>query len=498
MRKTFLYLLLASSTTGFAQKVAKPDAYAKTISADDLKRHLYIVAGPEMQGREAASEGERKAAQYIENEFKRIGLEPSANGTYRQPFSLYQDSLVSARLEVGGQPFELNKDFTFSVANNLDATMRFSEVVLIGAGAADSLKGADLAGKLVLVMPSGAPSGNRPAAGSMNVMNQLRNKGVAAILTIGTGFPRTTALNPRGGMSINAFKRAYMPQTFSISEAVARAILKTDFDAAKAATASVKTYPANVMLDVQKKTNTLPSSNVLGILPGSDLKDQYLVITAHYDHEGVREGGVIYYGADDDGSGTVSIIELAEAFAKAKKEGKGPRRSIIFMAVSAEEKGLQGSAYYGENPIYPLDKTTANLNIDMIGRIDPTRKAGDSTNYVYIVGDDKLSSDLRPISIAANKKVKMELDYKFNDPADPMRIYYRSDHYNFAKHGVPIIFFFNGTHADYHRPSDTPDKINYPLLAKRAQLVFYTAWEMANRPQMLKRDIPLQEMTRQF
>lgn len=152
MRKTFLYLLLASSTTGFAQKVAKPDAYAKTITADDLKRHLYIVAGPEMQGREAASEGERRAASYIENEFKRIGLEPSANGTYRQPFNLYQDELTGARMEVNGQAYELNKDFTLSVANNLGATFRFSEVVLIGAGAADSLKNADLAGKLVLVM----------------------------------------------------------------------------------------------------------------------------------------------------------------------------------------------------------------------------------------------------------------------------------------------------------------------------------------------------------
>jgi Zn-dependent M28 family amino/carboxypeptidase len=160
------------------------------------------------------------------------------------------------------------------------------------------------------------------------------------------------------------------------------------------------------------------------------------------------------------------------------------------MTVSGEEKGLWGSAYYGTHPIFPLEKTTADLNIDMIGRIDPQRKVGDSTNYIYVVGDDKLSSDLRVINEAANKKyTKLELDYKFNEPNDPMRIYYRSDHYNFAKHGVPIIFYFNGTHADYHKPTDTPDKISYPLLAKRAQLVFYTAWEMANRNEMLKRDI---------
>jgi Zn-dependent M28 family amino/carboxypeptidase len=161
------------------------------------------------------------------------------------------------------------------------------------------------------------------------------------------------------------------------------------------------------------------------------------------------------------------------------------------MPVSGEEKGLWGSEYYGDHPLFPLDKTTANLNIDMIGRTDPKRNKGDSLNYVYVVGDDKLSSDLRVISEAANNRyTKLELDYKYNDPDDKEFIYYRSDHYNFAKNGVPIIFYFNGTHADYHRPTDTPDKINYPLLAKRAQLVFYTAWEMANRPGMLKRDLP--------
>ena len=236
-----------------------------------------------------------------------------------------------------------------------------------------------------------------------------------------------------------------------------------------------------------------PTSNVIGVLPGTDLKDEYLVISAHYDHLGIRDG-TIYYGADDDGSGTVGVMQIAQAFAKAKAEGKGPRRSVIFMTVSGEEKGLWGSEYYTSHPIFPLEKTTANLNIDMIGRTDASRMVGDSLNYVYVVGDDKLSSDLRTISEASNKKyLKLELDYKFNDPNDRQRIYYRSDHYNFAKNGVPIIFYYDGMlGADYHRPTDTPDKINYKLLAKRAQLVFYTAWEMANRNEMLKRDLPSQ------
>jgi Zn-dependent M28 family amino/carboxypeptidase len=294
---------------------------------------------------------------------------------------------------------------------------------------------------------------------------------------------------------LNGFRKTVYPNTFFVSEQIAKAIMGTDYDSAieaiKNGNPQPKTYEADVKLDFKKSINELHSSNVIGYIEGTDKKDEYVFITAHYDHLGKRDS-VIYYGADDDGSGTVSVLELAEAFAKAKAAGKGPRRTVVFMTVSGEEKGLWGSQYYSEHPLFPLNKTTVDLNIDMIGRIDPKRKVGDSTNYVFVVGDDKLSSDLRPISEAMNKKyIKMELDYKYNAPKDPERIYYRSDHYNFARKGVPIIFYFNGTHNDYHRPTDTPDKINYNLMAKRAQLVFYTAWEMANRNDMLKRDIPL-------
>jgi Zn-dependent M28 family amino/carboxypeptidase len=244
-----------------------------------------------------------------------------------------------------------------------------------------------------------------------------------------------------------------------------------------------------------KTSTTTQVSNVLAVLEGTDKKDEFVVLTAHYDHIGKRNDTTIYYGADDDGSGTTGILELAEAFVKAKAAGKGPRRSILFMTVSGEEKGLWGSRYYSEHPVYPIDKTTVDLNIDMIGRIGTEYlKDKDSTNYVYIIGDDKLSSDLAPITDQVNNTyVKMKLDRKYNDPNDPNRFYFRSDHYNFAQKGVPIIFYFNGTHADYHRPTDTPDKINYPMMAKRAQLVFYTAWEMANRNEMLKRDIILEK-----
>ena len=263
-------------------------------------------------------------------------------------------------------------------------------------------------------------------------------------------------------------------------------------NAGKSGKVSGVVVKANIKLSYQKKIEELQSSNVLAYLEGSDKSDEWLIITAHYDHLGKR-GDVIYYGADDDGSGTVGVLEIAEAFAKAKAEGKGPRRNVLFMTVSGEEKGLWGSEYFSDHPSVPMDKVTADLNIDMIGRTDTERMTGDTLNYIYVVGDDKLSTELKPISEGVNNKyTKMVLDYKFNDPNDKNRIYYRSDHYNFARKGVPIIFYYDGMlQADYHKPTDTPDKINYILMAKRAQLVFHTAWEMANRESMLKRDIPL-------
>ena len=488
--KKFLILVLALSTLqGFTQKGTKPEKFAKTITADDLKKHLYIVAGPEMQGRETATPGQQKAAAYIESEFKKAGLQPGNNGNYQMHYDVLQDSLTSASLEVNGQDFEQDKDFNVFLSN-IPATMRFSEVVLVGSNAADSLKNANLTGRLVMMIGSIATGRGQNQGGG--VYSMLLSKGVAGILMVNNNYPRSNSASRKGNQMMNVFRRSISPQQVTISENVARAITGNDYDNAKTNTSTLKTYPANILLGVNKIILKSQSSNVIAILPGSDLKDEYLFITAHYDHLGKRGDSVIYYGADDDGSGTVSVLEIADAFARAKAAGKGPRRTIVFMTVSGEEKGLWGSDYYSSHPIFPLDKTTADLNIDMIGRIDPKRKEGDSTNYIYVVGDDKLSSDLRPISEAVNKKyTRMELDYKYNDPKDTERIYYRSDHYNFAKKGVPIIFYFNGTHADYHRPTDTPDKINYSLMAKRAQLVFYTAWEMANKNELLKRDIPL-------
>lgn len=507
---TILSMMLLCSMQLKAQRSKATDAgiFGKTINADDLRKHLFIVAGPEMEGRETATPGQQRAAAYIEEQFKNLGLKTGNGDSYQMLYPVFQDSLVSASIEVNGKRFEVNKDFTISLTGNYSATLMSAEVVVAGNGILDSSRndyaGLNVQGKIVLIFqappPQPSASGNG-GGGRMRTFNPYAaqeaaaKNGAVAVLQVQANGARRGNLS-RGNQYVNGFRKTILPNLYQINDAVAEAIIGKDYAAVKEGKmperAEGNTYHANVVLEFQKQVRKNASSNVIGLLEGSDKKDEYLVLTAHYDHLGTRDNQTIYYGADDDGSGTVSILEIAEAFAKAKEAGKGPRRSIVFMTVSGEEKGLWGSAYYSDNAPYPLEKTTANLNIDMIGRRDPKRKTGDSTNYVYIVGDDKLSSDLKPISESVNAKyTKLELDYKYNEPNDPERIYYRSDHFNFARKGVPVIFYFNGTHADYHRPTDTPDKIDYPQMAKRAQLVFYTAWEMANREQMLKRDIPL-------
>lgn len=234
---------------------------------------------------------------------------------------------------------------------------------------------------------------------------------------------------------------------------------------------------------LKSRRATLPDSeNILAFIEGTEKPEEIVVVSAHYDHVGTKDG-VVYNGADDDGSGTVAVMEIAEAFQKAAQQGKSPKRSVLFLHVTGEEHGLLGSKYYSENPVFDLKNTVVDVNIDMIGRSD---KENEGKNYVYVIGSEMLSSELKKINEAANKVThNLELNYKYDDPNDPNRLYYRSDHYNFAKMGIPVIFFFDGIHEDYHKPTDDPEKIDYALLQKRTQLVFATAWELANRKERI-------------
>lgn len=224
--------------------------------------------------------------------------------------------------------------------------------------------------------------------------------------------------------------------------------------------------------------NLNDSQNIVAFIEGSEFPEEYIYITAHSDHEGVVDGE-IYNGADDNGSGTAAVLEMAEAFAIAVKNGYKPKRSIVFLHVTAEEIGLHGSRFYTEHPAFPLENTISVLNIDMIGRVDERHSADD--NYIYLIGADRLSTELHFIAQKANESfTNLNLDYTYNDEKDVNRYYYRSDHYNFAVHDIPVIFFFNGEHEDYTKPTDTADKINYELLRQRTQLIFATAWYLAN------------------
>jgi hypothetical protein len=497
--KILLGLILTGSVFfSNAQKKSDPVVFANSIRAENLQKHLYRIAGPEFEGRETATQGQRKAAEYIEHYFKSLGLQPGNKDSFQLSYPVFLDSMVFCDIQVNGESFEINKDYEFRLTNVHSISFGCSDVVFAGYGISDSYrddyKDLQVAGKIVMVLSSYPPGYiqtqvEKKSYNPFGKQDAALQHGAIAVFVIQEDFPHIK-MNEKGMMYRKYFVPKVRLNSFYISEHLARAIMGADYEYSKSGSPVQKSYFADVKVNLQKQTSILQSTDVLGYLEGTDLKDELLVISAHYDHLGKKDS-VIYFGADDDGSGTVSLLEIAAAFAKAKSAGKGPRRSILFLANSGEEKGLWGSEYYTDHPIYLLDSTTADLNLDMIGRKVRDRKQGDSNNYVFIVGDDKLSTDLHPISVEMNKKYTgLELDYRFNDPKDPEKIYYRSDHFNFARKGVPIIFYFDGIHSDYHLPTDTPDKINYDLMTRRAQLVFYTAWEIANRDKMLKRDLP--------
>lgn len=250
----------------------------------------------------------------------------------------------------------------------------------------------------------------------------------------------------------------------------------------KGASSFYQTVPA-AFLNAKYNQNLPDSENIWTFIEGSDKPNEIVVLSAHYDHVGMKNGK-IYNGADDDGSGTVALLEIAKGFQKAKNAGHGPRRSVLILHVTGEEHGLHGSRYYSENPLFPLANTVADVNIDMIGRHDEFHTK--NSDYIYLIGSDYLSTDLYNVCEDVNKKYcNLTLDYKYNDRADPNRFYYRSDHYNFAKNGIPSVFLFSGIHEDYHQPGDDVEKIEFDALTKRTKYAFAIVWEIANREKRL-------------
>ncbi|WP_207422317.1 M28 family peptidase [Desertivirga brevis] len=504
-------LISALSVGAYAQADPVAQKYGSYIDTVSARKHLSILASDEFEGRETGKPGAAKAANYIAGEFKKLGLVPPVNNSYFQKVGLEEKALKFKSFLVNGKPLFFLQDFyARSIAKPVN--INTSEVVFVGYGISDAkyddLKGIDIKGKVVMVINYGEPSKNgtftvtgskENSDWSKNVNKRfelLRSKGPALILAVNERLASHLQTNkghlgePVLGLKKEQPATSEATPIIQITSTAADKFLKPT----GRTFASIKQQidnsgkPASQKVKVKfttsfgSQTKDVEAVNVMGYLEGSDLKDEVLVLSAHYDHVGMNPAGPdkVFNGADDDGSGTTGVIELAEAFSQAKKEGKGPRRSILFLLVVGEEKGLLGSEWYSDHPVFPLKNTITDLNIDMIGRVDPTHKS--DPNYCYLIGSDKLSTDLHKISENANSTyTNLKIDYKYNDPNDPERIYYRSDHYNFAKHGIPIIFYFNGIHEDYHQVGDEVSKIDFPMLVKRAGLVYYTAWDLVNR-----------------
>ncbi|MDN5286231.1 MAG: family peptidase [Mucilaginibacter sp.] len=507
MKKISLWALsTAFALNACAQQNPTIVKYAQIISADDAKKHLSILASDAFEGRETGKPGAEKAANYIAVEFKKLGLQAPVNGSYFFDVPLTVNALKVTAFTVNGKPFGYGQDF-YLTGTYPDNSINVNDVVFVGYGTENEVGTTDLTGKILLWINEDKPEdGAKPntsyrlTAKRTATIKFLQSKNPAAILAANAGIagalarfgksvasPRLTIKDAAKAASTNA-------PLFNITAALADELVKPagkTYDEIKTASAAAVTPALSIKSTVAINYNTSHSDvkavDVLGYLPGTDLKDEVLIISAHYDHIGLNPDpsakDKVNNGADDDGSGTTGVLEIARAFSQAKKDGHGPRRSILFLGNVGEEKGLLGSEYYSEHPVFPLANTITDLNIDMIGRVgEEYIGKPDSANYVYAIGSSMLSKELHDIGEQANNTyTKLNLDYKYDDPNDPNRFYYRSDHYNFAKHGVPIIFYFNGVHADYHAPGDEVSKINFPLLVKRAQLVFYTGWELANR-----------------
>jgi len=499
MRLLFSFLLLVLQIVVLGQKSDDAKNFGDLINADSLKNKLFKVASREFEGRETGSPGIHRAASYIENYFRTIGLKPGIGNLFQMNFPVYRDSLTALSLTINNKSFGVSTDFDANFFENNTSLVFDSQIVFVGYGISDELyddyKNLDTKDKIVLAL-DGYPSDllqaeiNRKGFNPYAKQDAAKAHGASALMIIANNFPRPQ-LQQRGELYQQPEGKTDRVNTYYISPTVAKFIMGGDFDKINKRHPQTNTYNKNISLQFNKSTEKMAASNVLGYLEGSDLQDQLVIISAHYDHVG-KYSDVIYYGADDDGSGTVGLLEIAKAFARAKAQGRGPRRSILFLAHSGEEEGLWGSKLYADNPVFPLNKTIVDLNMDMIGRVDTAHDDTSSHPYVYVVGDNRLSSDLTEVVESANKKyTDLVLDRKFNSPHDPENIFERSDHYSYASKHIPILFFYDGSHIDYHKPSDTPDKINYNLLAKRAQLVFYCAWDIANRKKRLAVDMPL-------
>jgi Zn-dependent M28 family amino/carboxypeptidase len=548
MRKLKLYSLiillalsLALPTTFAQRKDAKPKATSAvttraargvdTISAAQLKNYLYFIASDEMEGRDTPSRGLDTTAKFIAMNLERWGFKPAGDdGTFFQRITLRRDQLDPAKTsaEINGQKFNFGDDFLPSAV----AATISGPLVYVGRGwivpskNIDDYKGLDVKDKIMVVVGPGLPQGVTQAdlranqgQGVASPSTYAQQHGAKAVVLIPTALvtqnweqQRQRAMQPPRAV-VEKFQtpttNAPVP-TIMMSAKMANALFEGEkFDVATLTTRAQSADPVapfdlssgkNVNITISIKPDHPTTQNVVAVWEGSDpvLKNEYVAVGAHYDHIGICAPGTadpICNGADDDGSGTTALLSMAEAISHAKQR---PKRSVLFVWHCGEEKGLWGSRYFTDYPTIPLDHIVTQLNIDMIGR---SKKDGDTNprnatlsgpNQIYVIGSTMMSTELGNLSQTVNKSyLNLQYDLRYDDPNDTNRFFFRSDHYNYARKGIPIIFFFDGVHEDYHRPGDEPQKIDYVKMEKVARTIYMTLWEVANLPVRPKVDKPL-------
>jgi len=501
------------------------------ITAAQLRNYLEFIASDELEGRDTPSRGLDIAAMYIADHLKQWGIKPAGdNGTYFQKFPLKRSKIdaMNTRFDLNGQNFVYGEDFLTTYTN---ASVPASNLVYVSHGWVIKAKninpyqGIDVKDKIVVVVNS-LPKGvtfadlqqGKPGEDWMSPPMYAQANGARAVIAFstfgnlanwqGTKWTQTE----KGGLEFGKPQTQITIPTATVTPRVIAAL----FQGEKASGGNIFTKAImqdyvepfdlkptkKVSFNVAVKTENTHSQNVVGILEGSDpvLKNEYVAIGAHYDHVGMNPFAAgddkIWNGADDDGSGTVSVLSIAEAFAKSTVR---PKRSILFIWHAGEEKGLWGSQYFTDNPTVPIGSIITELNIDMIGRAqqpgdeNPANKALPKQGEVFVIGSKMMSTELGDLSEATNKSfLNLAYNYKYDDPNDPERFFYRSDHFNYARRGVPIIFYMDGSHADYHQPSDSIEKIDFANMELIARTIFATGWELANRPVRPKVDKPLE------
>lgn len=539
--KSFLFFIISLllSIAGYSQFVSgkmtppkgktlsrdlKDDSYllSTTITAHEMKEHLSILASDEFQGRETGLPGNLLAAEYISAELKKLKLPTIGNDqSYFQKVAFTFSSWEKNEVTVNGKKFRQLWDFLGFPHTSISKSLESDSIVFAGYGIIEQSKindyeNVNVHNKVVMVW-DGEPvdskdrsvitgQGERSPWTTDYEKKRLiaQEQGASVLLIISNNIKavldanRTLLVNrvtQLGDYTVENKEYAHHTNMLFISSTMAEEILgdsrnmiiaQRDRQRANGNPMVATQIKSDIKIDQSVNKDLLSGQNVMGYIEGTDKKDELVIVSAHYDHVGMK-GSAVYNGADDNGSGSTTVLEIAEALSVAKKMKKGPRRSVLCLWMTGEEKGLLGSEYYAENPIFPIENTMVDVNIDMVGRWGE-EYLDQSSPYIYVIGSDRLSDDLHSISESMNCTYSgMILDYKYNDENDPNRFYYRSDHYNFAKKGIPAIFYFNGVHEDYHRASDTIEKIDFDLMADRGRLIFHTVWNLANRDKTIDR-----------